>query len=147
MKVYIKNQQRLVKVNQQKITVLLRKALNLIGLHRAELSILLVNDRRMRVLNQQYRGVDRTTDVLSFPQIDVSTQLSALSSQHFMLGDIVINIHKAKRQAIENGITFNEELKRLLLHGLLHLLGYNHEDSKYAERKMQKKTKEILNQL
>jgi len=101
----------------------------------------------MRVLNQQYRGVDRTTDVLSFPQIDVSTQLSALSSQHFMLGDIVINIHKAKRQAIENGITFNEELKRLLLHGLLHLLGYDHEDSKYAGRKMQKKTKEILNQL
>lgn len=101
----------------------------------------------MRVLNQQYRGVDRTTDVLSFPQIDVSSQLSALSSQHFMLGDIVINIHKAKRQAIENGITFNEELKRLLLHGLLHLLGYDHEKGKDAGRKMQKKTKEILNQL
>jgi probable rRNA maturation factor len=102
----------------------------------------------MRELNRQYRGVNRTTDVLSFPQIaDFSIHDSRFTIHEFILGDIVINLHKAKRQAIENGLTFNKELKRLLIHGLLHLVGYDHEDSKYAGRKMQKKTKEILNQL
>ena len=147
MKVYIKNQQRLLKVNQQRITRLLRKALRLLGLHRAELSIFFVNDIRMRILNLEYRGVDRTTDVLSFPQIDVSSQLPTSRSQDFILGDIVISLPKANRQAMEYGTTLNEELKRLLIHGLLHLIGYDHEMGKYAERKMQKKTQEILNRL
>jgi probable rRNA maturation factor len=101
----------------------------------------------MRILNREYRGVDRTTDVLSFPQIDVRCQISHLSSQYFILGDIVISVPKANRQSIEYGTTLNEELKRLLIHGLLHLMGYDHETGKYAERKMQKKTQEILNQL
>jgi len=101
----------------------------------------------MRILNREYRGVDRTTDVLSFTQIDVSSQLSALSSQHFILGDIVINLHKANRQAMEYGTTLNEELKRLLIHGLLHLIGYDHEMGKYADRKMQKKSQELFNKI
>lgn len=98
-------------------------------------------------MNREYRGVDGTTDVLSFPQLDISYQLSAISHRHFILGDIVINLHKANRQAMEYGTTLNEELKRLLIHGLLHLVGYDHETGKYAERKMRKKAKEILNQL
>jgi probable rRNA maturation factor len=147
MKVYIKNQQRLIKVNQQRITRLLTKALRLLGLHRAELSIFFVNDIRMRILNREYRGVDRTTDVLSFTQIALSSQLSALSSQHFILGDIVINLHKANRQAMEYGTTLNEELKRLLIHGLLHLIGYDHEMGKYADRKMQKKAQDLFNKI
>lgn len=101
----------------------------------------------MRLLNLQYRGVDRTTDVLSFPQIDVSTQLSALSSQHFLLGDIVINLHKAKQQALENRLAFDEELKRLLIHGLLHLLGYDHEQGKHAAGRMQRKSRELFEKL
>lgn len=102
----------------------------------------------MKILNRQYRGLDRTTDVLSFPQsADFSIHDSRLTTHEFVLGDIVINLPRAKKQAIENGIAFYEELTRLLIHGLLHLIGYDHEDSKYAERKMQKKTKEILNQL
>ncbi len=144
MKVYIKNQQRLIKVNQQRIRSLLKKALRLIGLHKAELSILFVNDRRMRILNRQYRGVDRTTDVLSFPQIEYSSQLSALSSQQFVLGDIIINLHQAKRQASQYGLTFNEELKKLLIHSLLHLLGFNHEKGGYHKVKMRAKEKELL---
>jgi len=137
MKVYIKNQQRLIKVDQQRIKSLLRKALRLLRLRKSELSILLVNDRRMRILNRQYRGVDRTTDVLSFPQI-------AHSSQKFVLGDIVINLHKAKRQAAEYGLTVNEEFKKLLIHGLLHLIDYDHEKSRYHKKRMEKKEKELL---
>jgi len=108
----------------------------------------------MRILNRHYRGVDRTTDVLSFPQNENSSLppfskrgRGGITNCEFVLGDIVINIHKAKRQAAENRIAFDEELKRLLIHGLLHLMGYDHENSKYAEKRMQKKALELLHHL
>ncbi len=101
----------------------------------------------MRVLNRQYRGIDRTTDVLSFPQED-SVSFKDLSPEcEIVLGDIVINLHKAERQARENGLTFQEELKRLLVHGLLHLLGYDHEKGGNAERKMREKSRRLLKEL
>ena len=160
MKVYIRNQQRLIKVNRQKTASLLRKALNLLPLPRAEISLLFVNDRRMRLLNHDYRGVDRTTDVLSFPLYNAKElkaefkKLSHLSTSGLQtlsdilpLGDIVINLHKAKQQALENGLSFDEELKRLLIHGLLHLLGYDHEQGKNAARKMQRRSEELFEEL
>jgi probable rRNA maturation factor len=98
------------------------------------------------MLNRQYRGIDRTTDVLSFPQMKKS-QISNLKSQICLLGDIVINLHKAERQAAEYGLTLNEELKRLLMHGLLHLTGYDHEKGRYAEKKMKDKTRYLLAKL
>lgn len=101
----------------------------------------------MQVLNRTYRGVDKTTDVLSFPQTDVGTQHPALSTQHFVLGDIVINLHKTERQALEYRHSFYEELNRLLIHGLLHLIGYDHEAGRYAERKMEKKNRELLSKI
>jgi rRNA maturation RNase YbeY len=157
MKIYLKNQQRLIKVNQQRIRSLLRKALHLLSLHKAELSILLVNDRRMRMLNRQYRGIDRTTDVLSFPQQEnYKLQITSCKLQNkeafqlnssLVLGDIIINLHQAKRQAAEHDLTFNEELRWLLIHGLLHLIGYEHEKSRYHEKKMRRKERELLNAL
>jgi len=115
----------------------------------------------MRILNSQYRGIDRTTDVLSFPQQEsyklqvTSCKLknkkdfqlnSSLVTRHssLVLGDIVINLHRAKRQAAEHGLTFNEELRWLLIHGLLHLTGYDHEKGGYDEKKMRRKEKELL---
>ncbi len=91
----------------------------------------------MRGLNLLYRGSNRTTDVLSFPQI-VSQKRAALryGALQASLGDIVINLHQAKRQAEEYGATVFEEVKRLLIHGILHLLGYEHEKGGYAARKM-----------
>lgn len=115
-----------------------------LGLRKAELSVLLVNNRRMRVLNRSFRGVDRTTDVLSFPQTDVSPQPSASGSQNFILGDIVINLHKTERQAQEYGHSFNDELNRLLIHGLLHLIGYDHEKTGNYEKIMKRKERELL---
>ena len=147
MKVYIKNRQRLLKVNQRKTASFLRKALQTLRLHKAELSILFVNDDRMKSLNRQYRGIDRTTDVLSFPQEDTVSFRDLKPESDIVLGDIVINLHKAKRQAEENGLSFNEEMKRLLVHGLLHLLGYDHEKGRHAERKMKEKSKRLLEEL
>ena len=98
-------------------------------------------------MNRQYRGIDRSTDVLSFSQQDGFSFDTSFSGTDLVLGDIVINLHKAKRQAKENGFTLNEELKRLLIHGLLHLLGYDHEQGGYAERKMKEKSRNLLRQL
>jgi probable rRNA maturation factor len=101
----------------------------------------------MKDLNLRYRALDMTTDVLSFPQIESSARYSALSNQHFILGDIVINLHQAKRQAVEHDLTLNEELERLLIHGLTHLIGYDHGKSRYLENKMESKERELLNAL
>ncbi len=87
--------------------------------HRAgEVSVFLCGDVRMRRLNRSYRGKDRTTDVLSFP---------AAFPRSGMLGDIVISVPEVARQARHGGVARREVARKLLLHGLLHLLGYDHE--------------------
>ena len=87
---------------------------------RGDVSIAVVSDRRMRALNRQFRGKDTATDVLSFP----ATHMPGVSS---FLGDIVIAAGVAVRQAREAGHPVSTELKVLALHGLLHLLGYDHD--------------------
>jgi len=106
-----------------------------------EISILLAGDGRMRKLNRLYRGKDRTTDVLSFPQVAGGGRYDAFPCP---LGDIVISLPQARRQAKEHGATFYEELARLLIHGLLHLLGYDHEKNAYQARKMRKLEQELF---
>ena len=83
---------------------------------RGDLSVAIVSDRRMRALNRQFRGKDMVTDVLSFP-----------SEDRGFLGDIVIAAGVAARQAKDAGHSVQTELRVLSLHGLLHLLGYDHE--------------------
>ncbi|MEY4636427.1 MAG: Endoribonuclease YbeY [Acidobacteriota bacterium] len=87
---------------------------------RGDVSIAVVSDRRMRALNRQFRGQDAATDVLSFP----ATHVPGVSS---FLGDIVIAAGVAARQAREAGHPVSTELRVLALHGLLHLLGYDHD--------------------
>lgn len=149
MEIYIKNIQRSTRLHPQKIRRDLVKALRLLGLSRAELSVVFVNSERMKRLNARYRGVDRSTDVLSFPLSD--GRLSAIgekrSNTPFPLGDIVICVPTALLQAKEYGISFHEETQRLLVHGLLHLAGYDHELNAYQKRKMVKKERELLDAL
>lgn len=103
---------------------------------RGDVSIAVVSDRRMRALNRQFRGKDAATDVLSFP----ATHMPGVSS---FLGDIVIAAGVAARQAREAGHPVSTELKVLALHGLLHLLGHDHDtdDGKMAraEARLRKK--------
>jgi probable rRNA maturation factor len=109
---------------------------------RGDLSIAIVSDRRMRALNRQFRGKDAVTDVLSFP-----ASLSALSapSAAGFLGDIVIAGGVAARQARDAGHSVQTELRVLSLHGLLHLLGYDHETDDgqmaRAEARLRKKAR------
>jgi len=101
----------------------------------------------MRELNSTYRGIDKTTDVLSFPQSDSKTYRKSMLDYHYLLGDIVVNIHKAERQAREHGLPFYEELKKLLIHGLLHLVGFDHDTDIRAGRAMEKKSGELYRNL
>jgi len=96
---------------------------------RGELSIAIVTDAHMRTLNRTYRRVDKATDVLSFP-----AELRTGTGTGTVLGDIVIARGVAGRQAREHGHALQTELRILALHGLLHLIGYDHEDVKDGGR-------------
>jgi probable rRNA maturation factor len=85
-----------------------------------EVSILFCGDRRMRTLNRRYRRKDRATDVLAFPA-------DAAAAGGPLLGDIVVSVPYAARQARQRGEPLSREIDRLLVHGFLHLLGYDHE--------------------
>jgi len=110
------------------------------GLPDAELSVLFVGDRAMRTLNRRYRGMDKTTDVLSFslregkfPEIQPDN-----------LGDVVISVPVAVRQAREAGHALDRELDRLLVHGILHVLGYDHVSGGNEAARMRRKEQKLL---
>jgi probable rRNA maturation factor len=93
----------------------------------AEVSVLLVDDAAIAELNRQYRGIDAPTDVLSFSQLEGPAELEVPEDFPVPLGDIVISIPHMQTQALEYGHGEARELAYLLVHGLLHLLGYDHE--------------------
>jgi len=95
-----------------------QRLLEAVGFPEASVSITLVGDATIRKLNREYRHKDRPTDVLSFPLGD--------GAQQKLLGDIVISVATAKRQAAEYDATLEREIERLLIHGILHLLGHDH---------------------
>lgn len=104
------------------------------NLNKTELSLLLVNDSRMKALNHSYRGISRTTDVLSFPIYNSLKEIP--KERETLIGDIIISLPAAERQAADAGSTFYGEVRRLLVHGFLHLIGYDHEKGEYQRKKM-----------
>jgi rRNA maturation RNase YbeY len=116
-----------------------RRLLRGLGLDGAELSVVLVSDAEMRRLNRRWRGKDRATDVLSFAQRE-----GAGGAPDGLLGDVVISVDTARRQAGARGATLAREGDRLLVHGLLHLLGYDHERSPAEARRMQRRERALL---
>ena len=115
-------------VESKLLSKIAHRALEVLGLSKVELSIALVSDAQIRRLNKLYRNKDKPTDVLSFP-------IGEKVEDWLILGDIVISVDTAKRQAKEFGYSLEEELKRLLVHGLVHLLGYDHELGGEEEKK------------
>jgi probable rRNA maturation factor len=138
MKILIKDHQRRRSLNKRKITETARKILCILDQPTAELSIMFVGDKKMSELNALYRGVDKSTDVLAFPQISEKWGVR-------ILGDIVISVPRAESQAKMYGWGFHDEVSRLLIHGTLHLLGYDHEKTVYKAGKMRKKETELSN--
>jgi len=106
----------------------------------AQVTILLVGDRAIRALNRRWRGKDAATDVLSFSQRE--GEGGALHPE--VLGDVVVSVATAKRQAQENRCCLAAELDRLVAHGLLHLLGYEHEGDAAGARIMRRREEALL---
>ena len=116
MMVEVVNRQRRVKVDPDAWTTFAEQALHAIGNSGSSATIAFVSDRNIRKLNQRFRGIDKPTDVLSFPADEPDN-----------LGDVAISVETAAKQSKENGLSFDDEIAQLILHGLLHLSGYDHE--------------------
>ena len=117
MSVDVLNRQRRFAVDTAGLGRVASAALEAVGQAGAEVSVTITNDRRLRALNRAYRGKDRATDVLSFPYDDEGGPL----------GDVVVSVDRASAQAAERGHSLQRELELLVLHGALHVCGYDHE--------------------
>jgi probable rRNA maturation factor len=98
------------------------------GIRRAEASLLLADDATLQALNRRYRALDRPTEVLSFSQLEGPDRQARATGPTLQLGDIAVSVERARRQAVTYGHPFDRELAYLFVHGLLHLLGYDHEE-------------------
>lgn len=141
MPVLVRSRLRRTLILLPRIQTLAQKILAASGAPAAELSLDLVGDRRIQRLNRQYRGRDYPTDVLAFPMRAVAGPASPL------LGDVVISLHTAARQAEARGHSLDHEVVMLLIHGTLHLCGYDHERGAREARRMRRKELVILESL
>ena len=124
MTIYLSNRQKVLPIKAATLRRRLGRLLREVGLAEADLSVSLVTDEEMRALNRRYRRRDRATNVLSFSLGEAGPRPpGALSA----LGDIVVSVETVLREAGEYGYTVGEMLHFYLVHGLTHLLGYDHE--------------------
>lgn len=93
---------------------------------RGELNLVLIDDAEMRKVNREYRGKDKATDVISFAYFDGE----AVVGERLVVGDVLISVDTARRQAKEHGVSLKRELQVLFVHGFLHCLGFDHNDDR-----------------
>ena len=151
VKVMVKNNQKAVKVPVG-IRLLIRRCCQAVLVmeqfpHDAEVSVSFVSNAEIRNLNKIYRQKDRVTDVVSFPlgvngKYDISKETG-----YALLGDVVISLETAMRQAEMYGHSLEREIGFLTVHSMLHLLGYDHENSPLEERQMREKEETVLAEL
>ena len=154
MPVQLTNRQRRFPVDEAALRGLARGCLAHLGLSGATLSVLLVNDPAMRALNRRHRGRPATTDVLSFPQhegapaaVRAGVARAARTGPGPELGDVVISVERAQAQARRAGVGPRAELALLLVHGILHLAGHDHERGPAAAHRMAEAEGDLLARL
>jgi probable rRNA maturation factor len=140
VEVTVRNLQRKNAVDRRRAEETARRALGLLGMENVQVSVVLVGDRRIRELNRTYRFKDRATDVLAFPQDGGPP----LADHPPLLGDVVISVETAARQAARYRRPLERELDLLLVHGLLHLAGYDHLGTEAERKQMEAMQKKIL---
>jgi len=123
---------------EAQVTAAVGKALECTGgPEKVQIGLLVVGDAAMREFNLEYRGLDRPTDVLSFPLLEPGEEITNADidpqTGEVVLGDIVLSLPAAERQAVEYGHSLAREAAFLVVHGTLHLLGYGHEDEGEGE--------------
>lgn len=140
MRISIQNRQKCIPLNLRKVRRATQKILTELGLLDAELSVVLIDDARIRDLNRRYLNRDKPTNVLAFPMRE--GEFSILHPN--LLGDLVISVEMAKRQSGRFGLDKTEMVILLMVHGVLHLIGYEHEGTKKGAREMSLKQKELF---
>ncbi|MEP7343370.1 MAG: rRNA maturation RNase YbeY [Acidobacteriota bacterium] len=137
------NRQRLHAIDRRAAAKLARAVLDRIRQEDAVLTITFIRDRAMRKLNRDYRGMDKPTDVLSFAYHEAEDSIAEQGEpQH--LGDVVISVETAERYAGELGLSFEREIEHLVIHGVLHLAGYDHETDKGEMNRLERKLRKEL---
>jgi probable rRNA maturation factor len=129
IRVSLLNKYGKVDIPEKKIKEIIKFVLKEMEKDNSELSLVLCNNDYIHFYNKEYRNKDYPTDVLSFVDGERMGKIT-------YLGDIIISIDKVKSQSEEYGVSFEEEFSRLLVHGILHLLGYDHETSEEDEKVM-----------
>jgi probable rRNA maturation factor len=134
------NRQRKIKFDWQSFESFANRAIAEIPETKNKSAVIaLVSDKKMRELNKTFRDKNSTTDVLSFP-----FEADDFETEENNLGDIVISVEQAERQAKENNLDFETEIKQLILHGILHLCGYDHETDKGEMNAKELELRELL---
>ena len=152
LKLYFSNEQQKIKISfkmRRLITKAVKEALKQEGFdHRTEISVSFIDNEAIHQLNLEYREKDKPTDVLSFPiwEKEELEDGSAFDGHAVTLGDIIISAEQAKAQAEEYGHSYERELHYLLVHGIMHCLGYDHEEEE-DKREMREKEEYILQKL
>jgi probable rRNA maturation factor len=155
-KVHVSIESRALRVSAATVKATTVKILKLLEAeispkHINELHVLFINDAKMREINFEFRSKDKPTDVLSFPQFtprQIRGDLAAPESSGTYLGDLVVSTETTLRQAKRFGVTPRAELIRLLVHGLLHLCGYDHEKVSATEaQRMRRRERAIRKEL
>ncbi|MBF0241170.1 MAG: rRNA maturation RNase YbeY [Desulfamplus sp.] len=145
-KILIQNQQKIVKISKEQIRQKIGLILKALGYENHEISVVITSNAHIRELNHLYRGVDAPTNVLSFSMLE--GEFGYIGN---LLGDLVISAERAQDEAKESNITTDERLSQLLVHGILHIIGYDHDDPNNEEScsedyiEMEKKSLELLN--
>jgi probable rRNA maturation factor len=144
MSISIENRQKKFRPDLRRLRRSLSKLLVNEGCPEGDISLLLLNDEQIREINRTYLQRDRPTNVISFAMQD--GEYGTVNPQ--VLGDVIISVETASRDAAAAGIDLMDELEFLLIHGLLHLLGYEHEETSLQERKrMQSRERELFSLL
>lgn len=130
-------------ISTDKVRQKIRQILNALDCSRHEISAVIADDAFIRKLNKQYRHIDKPTNVLSFPMLE--GDFSQVSPG--LLGDLVISGETAQKEASRAGITLDQRMSQLLIHGILHLLGFDHETGETDAQKMMDKSLELLRKI
>ena len=151
IKVIITNDQNAVKIPTG-VRMLIRRCCNAVLVTESfkgsvEISVTIVDDEAIHELNLKHRGIDRSTDVLSFPLCEGDHLEINTENGFVLLGDIVISMEMAVKQAKMYGHVLEREVAFLTVHSMLHLLGYDHEKSSLEQRQMREKEESVLEKL
>jgi len=143
MGVLIENRQEKYAITPKSLKEKARAILNALGSPDGELSILLLDDLQIAVLNNDYLQREGPTNVIAFPMREGA--FAEITPD--LLGDVVISLETAEKEGLAAGMSMEERLGELLVHGILHLFGYDHETTETEAQRMEAKSRELLKQL